>query len=277
MKTKEYLFSLRLVLLMIANTALDYTAVAEYTGTEPFKLDQLGVGNLVSIIVAFGITLALSVAAQRAATWKVKGDEKKALALLVGSAIACVIVAGFRLSYDAASAGRSISGGVLSSLSVADVFFAGMLLLMLVGEVITSYHDRLSEYEKEAMALEAAIVRINMDLGNIDAQSKTAARIVNARIFEVAAAVNAADEMVYENTLKHAGELQNAFVGYIEEGKKARNARSESLKKRFETMLLPVSDGDDSPDVPPAPVPHTLAGSTSHVERAAARAADAAA
>ena len=251
MKMKGYVFSKGVIMLMIANTMLDYNAICEYFDTEPFKLDQLGVGNLLGIVIAFGVALALSIAAQKAATCKVQGQNRQCVEWLAGCSASCIIVAAFRLSYEAASAGRSISGGVLASLNVADVFFAGMMLMMLAIEAYASYSDRLSEYEREATALIAAIERIESDLANIDEQVITAAKIVNSRIQETLCAVNAANEAVYESALNRAGELQSSFVGYVSEGKKAREAHDEEIQERLEKMLIHIPDSIAEPTEAP--------------------------
>lgn len=242
MTFKEYTFTLKLAILMLMNMALDYNVICEYLRVEPFVPEQFGVGNLLAIAVAFGVALALSMLAQRAATERVSGNSRVMAALLVACGVVSLIVAAFRLSYDASSAGRSISGGMMSSLTAADVFYAGIMLAMLLGEAAASFLDRLSEYRKEAATLEASIVRLESDLGCIDEQIAAAAEVVNARIREAYAAVNSANETVYEESLKRAGELQNSFVGYIAEGEKARAEHADELERRLGGLLLPLPE-----------------------------------
>lgn len=235
--------------LIVANTMLDYNAICEYFDVEPFKLEQFGVGNLVGLIAALAVAVVLFALAWAAANRLAACKKASAIALLVSCGALSLAVAAFRLSYDASSAGRSISGGTMASLTAADVFFAIMLFAALAGESAVSFFRRLDVLEREARVLAAAIERLRKDVENVDAQVAAAAKVVNARIQETICAVNSANEAVYESALKRAGELQNSFVGYVSEGKKAREEHAAAIAKLIKDMLLPViEEGNEQPE-----------------------------
>ena len=244
MSTKGRILTFFTAMLIIANTMLDYNAICEYFNVEPFKLEQFGVGNLVGLIAALAVAVVLFAMAWAAANQLGAGKKAFAIGLLAACGMLSVAVAAFRLSYDASSAGRSISGGAMASLTAADVFFAIMLFAALAGESVVSFFRQLDVLEREACALAAAIKRLNKDIENVDAQIEAAARIVNARIRETICAVNSANEAVYESALRRAGEFQNSFVGYVKEGKKARDEHAKEIAKLLKDMLLPIDGGN---------------------------------
>lgn len=243
MTTKGRVLTFFTAVLIVANTMLDYNAICEYFDVEPFKLEQFGVGNLVGLIAALAVAVVLFAMAWAAANQLAAGKRTLAIALLAACGALSVAVAAFRLSYDASSASRSISGGAMASLTAADVFFAVMLFAALAGESAVSFFRRLDALEREVCALAAAIERLRKDVDNAPVQVEAAAKVVNARIRETLCAVNSANEAVYESALKRAGELQNSFVGYVEEGKKAREAHAAAIEKLLENMLLPTNGG----------------------------------
>ena len=242
MNSKGKVLTFFTAVLIVANTGLDYNAICEYFDVEPFKLELFGVGNLIGLIAALAVAVVLFAMAWAAANWLAANKKAPAIALLVACGALSIAVAAFRLSYDAASAGRSISGGMMASLTAADALFAVMLFGALAGESALSFCRQLERLEREFYELAAAKVRFQMDIDSVDDQKASAAKIVNARIGETACAANSAKETVFESALRRAGEMQNSFVGYVEEGKKARGERPDDLEKRLKTMTIPTGD-----------------------------------
>lgn len=236
MKNQEYVYSPRLVTLMGVNAALDYAAICEYYDVEPFTL-EVGIGNLISAVVSFGLALVLSAFAQRAATAWVGGRVVSSYALRVLCAALSLGVAGFRVAFEGASAGVGIAGSS-SGISPSSALFAVMLFLMLAGEAVIAYHDRISAYEREADVLGATLERIDIDLESIERQVESAAREANERMLEAVSLVNAADEAILEEALRHAGEMQSAFVGYAAEAEKARSEHGPQLAERVKGLLI---------------------------------------
>ena len=113
-----------------------------------------------------------------------------------------------------------------------------MLFLMLAGEAVIAYHDRISAYEREADVLGATLERIDIDLESIERQVESAAREANERMLEAVSLVNAADEAILEEALRHAGEMQSAFVGYAAEAEKARSEHGPQLAERVKGLLI---------------------------------------
>lgn len=241
MKDQEYVYSGRLVVLMVANTALDYAAICEYNDVEPFKLSGFGIGNLISATVSLGIALVLAALAQRASTARVEGKAMSSNSLLFACAAASAVVAGFRAAFEGTSGTQSIGGGS-GGITTSNVLFALMLFLMLAGEAAVAYLDRTAAYRREADILGATLERIRLDIKNIDLQVETAAREANERMLEAISLVNAADEAILEEALRHAGEMQSAFVGYVAEAEKARERHNPELAERVEELLIDVDD-----------------------------------
>lgn len=238
LKKDNILFTGILVTLVVANTALDYVAFSEVVCDVDAFGGTMGFGNLTAFIMALGTALVLMGLPYKAATAYLPGKKSHWIPLLCGCALIAAAIAGLRLAGLAGSNVTSISGEGTIGADLESVVAVALMFVMSAGESILAFFHKLGQLKEERAGLHAALARIEADIEAIAEQKLEAAKMVNERMFAAVEMCKQANEEVLQAMLAQSEGMQDSFIGYATEGKKARAECAVSLEKGVRSMMI---------------------------------------
>jgi len=219
-RTTNVGLTLALVLLVLANTCLDYSAVCAYLDQDMFS--DLDVANLLALTVSLGCGLTLLVLPRNAALEWARGQKGAMIASLVGCLAIAVIIAGLRAAADATTTTVGVDGVVRTTMTTADILFVLVMFCLSVGESVTSFFLSTDAIRGKVARLKALIVRLTQDYDQVDRRIQAVDSMARQVKFEAAAACKMAGESLYQELLSMSGDMQNAFIGYAKAVQESR-------------------------------------------------------
>lgn len=175
------------------------------------------------------------------ASEKLAAGEKGATACaLLGSLFVALAGAFLRATTEAASTTTSVSGEVVSGLSVDGMAFVLIMAGIALGEAIAAFLIKSLGIRAEAEALQAEIERMRIIERHIDEDIATAARVALAAGRQSIAAAKESCEQVFQQLVAKSDDSYNSFIGFVDEIEDQREAEREefaTLSRTFEARI----------------------------------------
>ena len=227
-----------LLMLALANAGLDYSAVCVFLDVDPFG--TFTPNNFFAGLVAVAQSLLLIIL-PRVASEKLAAGEKGATACaLLGSLFVAMAGAFLRATTEAASTTTSVSGEVVSGLSIDGMAFVLIMAGIALGEAIAAFLIKSLGIRAEAEALQAEIERMRIIERHIDEDIATAARVALAAGRQSIAAAKGSCEQVFQQLVAKSDDSYNSFIGFVDEIEDQRTAEREefaALSRTFEARV----------------------------------------
>lgn len=216
-------------MLALANAGLDYSAVCVFLDVDPFG--TFSPNNFFAGLVAIAQSLLLIILPW-VASEKIAADEKgPAACAIIGSLFVAMAGAFLRATTEAASTTTSVSGEVVSGLSIDGMAFVLIMAGIALGEAIAAFLIKSLDIRAEVEALQAEIERMRIIENHIDEDIATAARVALAAGRQSIAAAKGSCEQVFQQLVAKSDDSHNCFIGFVDEIEAQRKAEHEQFAK----------------------------------------------
>ena len=227
-----------LLLLALANAGLDYSAVCVFLDVDPFG--TFTPNNFFAGLVAVAQSLLLIILPWVASEKLAAGEKGATACALLGSLFVALAGAFLRATTEAASTTTSVSGEVVSGLSVDGMAFVLIMAGIALGEAIAAFLIKSLGIRAEAEALQAEIERMRIIERHIDEDIATAARVALAAGRQSIAGAKESCEQVFQQLVAKSDDSYNSFIGFVNEIEDQREAEREefaTLSRTFEARI----------------------------------------
>lgn len=227
-----------LLMLALANAGLDYSAVCVFLDVDPFG--TFTPNNFFAGLVAAAQSLLLIILPWVASEKLAAGEKGATACALLGSLFVAMAGAFLRATTEAASTTTSVSGEVVSGLSVDGMAFVLIMAGIALGEAIAAFLIKSLGIRAEAEALQAEIERMRIIERHIDEGIATAARVALAAGRQSIAAAKESCEQVFQQLVAKSDDSYNSFIGFVDEIEDQREAEREefaALSRTFEARI----------------------------------------
>ena len=218
-----------LLMLALANAGLDYSAVCVFLDVDPFG--TFSPNNFFAGLVAVAQSLLLIILPWVASEKIAAGEKGPAACAIIGSLFVAMAGAFLRATTEAASTTTSVSGEVVSGLSIDGMAFVLIMAGIALGEAIAAFLIKSLDIRAEAEALQAEIERMRIIENHIDEDIATAARVALAAGRQSIAAAKGSCEQVFQQLVAKSDDSHNCFIGFVDEIEAQRNAEREQFAK----------------------------------------------
>lgn len=216
-------------MLALANAGLDYSAVCVFLDVDPFG--TFSPNNFFAGLVAIAQSLLLIILPWVASEKIAAGEKGPAACAIVGSLFVAMAGAFLRATTEAASTTTSVSGEVVSGLSIDGMAFVPIMAGIALGEAIAAFLIKGLDIRAEAEALQAEIERMRIIENHIDEDIATAARVALAAGRQSIAAAKGSCEQVFQQLVAKSDDSHNCFIGFVDEIEAQRKAEREQFAK----------------------------------------------
>lgn len=216
-------------MLALANAGLDYSAVCVFLDVEPFG--TFSPNNFFAGLVAIAQSLLLIILPWVASEKIAAGEKGPAACAIIGSLFVAMAGAFLRATTEAASTTTSVSGEVVSGLSIDGMAFVLIMAGIALGEAIAAFLIKSLDIRAEAEALQAEIERMRIIENHIDEDIATAARVALAAGRQSIAAAKGSCEQVFQQLVAKSDDSHNCFIGFVDEIEAQRKAEREQFAK----------------------------------------------
>lgn len=227
-----------LLMLALANAGLDYSAVCVFLDVDPFG--TFTPNNFFAGLVAVAQSLLLIILPWVASEKLTAGEKGATACALLGSLFVALAGAFLRATTEAASTTTSVSGEVVSGLSIDGMAFVLIMAGIALGEAIAAFLIKSLGIRAEAEALQAEIERMRIIERHIDEDIATAARVALAAGRQSIATAKESCEQVFQQLVAKSDDSYNSFIGFVDEIEDQRAAEREefaALSRTFETRI----------------------------------------
>ena len=227
-----------LLMLALANAGLDYSAVCVFLDVDPFG--TFTPNNFFAGLVAVAQSLLLIILPWVASEKLAAGEKGATACALLGSLFVAMAGAFLRATTEAASTTTSVSGEVVSGLSIDGMAFVLIMAGIALGEAIAAFLIKSLGIRAEAEALQAEIERMRIIERHIDEDIATAARVALAAGRQSIAAAKESCEQVFQQLVAKSDDSYNSFIGFVDEIEDQREAEHEefaALSRPFEARI----------------------------------------
>ena len=227
-----------LLMLALANAGLDYSAVCVFLDVDPFG--TFTPNNFFAGLVAVAQSLLLIILPWVASEKFAAGEKGATACALLGSLFVALAGAFLRATTEAASTTTSVSGEVVSGLSVDGMAFVLIMAGIALGEAIAAFLIKSLGIRAEAEALQAEIERMRIIERHIDEDIATAARVALAAGRQSIATAKESCEQVFQQLVAKSDDSYNSFIGFVDEIEDQREAEHEefaALSRTFEARV----------------------------------------
>lgn len=227
-----------LLMLALANAGLDYSAVCVFLDVDPFG--TFTPNNFFAGLVAVAQSLLLVILPWVASEKLAAGEKGATACALLGSLFVAMAGAFLRATTEAASTTTSVSGEVVSGLSIDGMAFVLIMAGIALGEAIAAFLIKSLGIRAEAEALQAEIERMRIIERHIDEDIATAARVALAAGRQSIAAAKESCEQVFQQLVAKSDDSYNSFIGFVDEIENQRGAEREelaALSRTFEARI----------------------------------------
>ena len=227
-----------LLMLALANAGLDYSAVCVFLDVDPFG--TFTPNNFFAGLVAAAQSLLLIILPWVASEKLAAGEKGATACALLGSLFVALAGAFLRATTEAASTTTSVSGEVVSGLSIDGMAFVLIMAGIALGEAIAAFLIKSLGIRAEAEALQAEIERMRIIERHIDEDIATAARVALAAGRQSIAAAKESCEQVFQQLVAKSDDSYNSFIGFVNEIEDQREAEREefaTLSRTFEARI----------------------------------------
>lgn len=227
-----------LLMLALANAGLDYSAVCVFLDVDPFG--TFTPNNFFAGLVAVAQSLLLIILPWVASEKLAAGEKGATACALLGSLFVSMAGAFLRATTEAASTTTSVSGEVVSGLSIDGMAFVLIMAGIALGEAIAAFLIKSLGIRAEAEALQAEIERMRIIERHIDEDIATAARVALAAGRQSIAAAKESCEQVFQQLVAKSDDSYNSFIGFVDEIEDQREAEREgfaTLSRTFEARI----------------------------------------
>ena len=227
-----------LLMLALANAGLDYSAVCVFLDVDPFG--TFTPNNFFAGLVAVAQSLLLIILPWVASEKLAAGEKGATACALLGSLFVALAGAFLRATTEAASTTTSVSGEVVSGLSIDGMAFVLIMAGIALGEAIAAFLIKSLGIRAEAEALQAEIERMRIIERHIDEDIATAARVALAAGRQSIATAKESCEQVFQQLVAKSDDSYNSFIGFVDEIEDQRAAEREefaALSRTFETRI----------------------------------------
>lgn len=218
-----------LLMLALANAGLDYSAVCVFLDVDPFG--TFSPNNFFAGLVAVAQSLLLIILPWVASEKIAAGEKGPAACAIIGSLFVAMAGAFLRATTEAASTTTSVSGEVVSGLSIDGMAFVLIMAGIALGEAIAAFLIKSLDIRAEAEALQAEIERMRIIENHIDEDIATAARVALAAGRQSIAAAKGSCEQVFQQLVAKSDDSHNCFIGFVDEIEAQRKAEREQFDK----------------------------------------------
>lgn len=218
-----------LLMLALANAGLDYSAVCVFLDVDPFG--TFSPNNFFAGLVAIAQSLLLIILPWVASEKIAAGEKGPAACAIIGSLFVAMAGAFLRATTEAASTTTSVSGEVVSGLSIDGMAFVLIMAGIALGEAIAAFLIKSLDIRAEAEALQAEIERMRIIESHIDEDIATAARVALAAGRQSIAAAKGSCEQVFQQLVAKSDDSHNCFIGFVDEIEAQRKAEREQFAK----------------------------------------------
>ena len=218
-----------LLMLALANAGLDYSAVCVFLDVDPFG--TFSPNNFFAGLVAVAQSLLLIILPWVASEKIAAGEKGPAACAIIGSLFVAMAGAFLRATTEAASTTTSVSGEVVSGLSIDGMAFVLIMAGIALGEAIAAFLIKSLDIRAEAEALQAEIERMRIIESHIDEDIATAARVALAAGRQSIAAAKGSCEQVFQQLVAKSDDSHNCFIGFVDEIEAQRKAEREQFAK----------------------------------------------
>ncbi len=216
-------------MLALANAGLDYSAVCVFLDVDPFG--TFSPNNFFAGLVAIAQSLLLIILPWVASEKIAAGEKSPATCAIIGSLFVAMAGAFLRATTEAASTTTSVSGEVVSGLSIDGMAFVLIMAGIALGEAIAAFLIKSLDIRAEAEALQAEIERMRIIENHIDEDIATAARVALAAGRQSIAAAKGSCEQVFQQLVAKSDDSHNCFIGFVDEIEAQRKAEREQFAK----------------------------------------------
>lgn len=216
-------------MLALANAGLDYSAVCVFLDVDPFG--TFSPNNFFAGLVAIAQSLLLIILPWVASEKIAAGEKGPAACAIIGSLFVAMAGAFLRATTEAASTTTSVSGEVVSGLSIDGMAFVLIMAGIALGEAIAAFLIKSLDIRAEAEALQAEIERMRIIENHIDEDIATAARVALAAGRQSIAAAKGSCEQVFQQLVAKSDDSHNCFIGFVDEIEAQRKAEREQFAK----------------------------------------------
>lgn len=218
-----------LLMLALANAGLDYSAVCVFLDVDPFG--TFSPNNFFAGLVAVAQSLLLIILPWVASEKIAAGEKGPAACAIIGSLFVAMAGAFLRATTEAASTTTSVSGEVVSGLSIDGMAFILIMAGIALGEAIAAFLIKSLDIRAEAEALQAEIERMRIIENHIDEDIATAARVALAAGRQSIAAAKGSCEQVFQQLVTKSDDSHNCFIGFVDEIEAQRKTEREQFAK----------------------------------------------
>lgn len=216
-------------MLALANAGLDYSAVCVFLDVDPFG--TFSPNNFFAGLVAIAQSLLLIILPWVASEKIAAGEKGPAACAIIGSLFVAMAGAFLRATTEAASTTTSVSGEVVSGLSIDGMAFVLIMAGIALGEAIAAFLIKSLDIRAEAEALQAEIERMRIIENHIDEDIATAARVALAAGRQSIAAAKGSCEQVFQQLVAKSDDSHNCFIGFVDEIEAQRKTEREQFAK----------------------------------------------
>ena len=216
-------------MLALANAGLDYSAVCVFLDVDPFG--TFSPNNFFAGLVAVAQSLLLIILPWVASEKIAAGEKGPAACAIIGSLFVAMAGAFLRATTEAASTTTSVSGEVVSGLSIDGMAFVLIMAGIALGEAIAAFLIKSLDIRAEAEALQAEIQRMRIIEDHIDEDIATAARVALAAGRQSIATAKGSCEQVFQQLGAKSDDSHNCFIGFVDEIEAQRKAEREQFDK----------------------------------------------
>ena len=229
-----------LLMLALANAGLDYSAVCVFLDVDPFG--TFTPNNFFAGLVAVAQSLLLIILPWVASEKLAAGEKGATACALLGSLFVAMAGAFLRATTEAASTTTSVSGEVVSGLSIDGMAFVLIMAGIALGEAIAAFLIKSLGIRAEAEALQAEIERMRIIERHIDEDIATAARVALAAGRQGIAAAKESCEQVFQQLVAKSDDSYNSFIGFVGEIEDQREAEREEFAKLSRTFEARIGE-----------------------------------
>lgn len=216
-------------MLALANAGLDYSAVCVFLDVDPFG--TFSPNNFFAGLVAIAQSLLLIILPWVASEKIAAGEKGPTACAIIGSLFVAMAGAFLRATTEAASTTTSVSGEVVSGLSIDGMAFVLIMAGIALGEAIAAFLIKSLDIRAEAEALQAEIERMRIIENHIDEDIATAARVALAAGRQSIAAAKGSCEQVFQQLVAKSDDSHNCFIGFVDEIEAQRKTEREQFAK----------------------------------------------
>ena len=227
-----------LLMLALANAGLDYSAVCVFLDVDPFG--TFTPNNFFAGLVAVAQSLLLIILPWVASEKLAAGEKGATACALAGSLFVALAGAFLRATTEAASTTTSVSGEVVSGLSIDGMAFVLIMAGIALGEAIAAFLIKSLGIRAEAEALQAEIERTYIIENHIDEAISAAVRAALAAGHQSIAAAKESCEQVFQQLVAKSDDSYNSFIGFVDEIEVQREAERDkfaALSHSFEARI----------------------------------------